>query len=180
MLPEFEAAAFSMKTNQVSDLVETTYGYHIIKLNEKIPAQKAEYAKVEKEIKERLQLMEIQKRLPDYLDKLKKEAGVEIAGEKSKVKERKNKPFVQYFFVNFFRDSSAERAWSSGSGSCVWGLVRGRGRRCGGSPRDCSAVRPRWLGQRRAASQVKLCATTLLLPCSSFPWSSLPASPIDR
>ncbi len=84
MVPEFEAAAFSMKTNQISELVETSFGYHIIKLNERFPPQKAEYAEVQKEIKERLQLIEIQKRLPDYLDKLKKEAGVEVLGEKGK------------------------------------------------------------------------------------------------
>lgn len=84
MVREFEAAAFSMKTNQISDLVTTEYGYHIIRLNEKIPARKVEYAKVENEIKERLQMMEIQKQLPDYLEKLKNEASVEIVGEKGK------------------------------------------------------------------------------------------------
>ena len=46
MVPEFEAAAFSLNTNQVSDIVTTRFGYHIIKLSEKIPAQKVEFAKV--------------------------------------------------------------------------------------------------------------------------------------
>ena len=43
MVPEFEAAAFSLGTNQVSDIVTTRFGYHIIKLSEKIPARKVEY-----------------------------------------------------------------------------------------------------------------------------------------
>jgi len=87
MVPEFEAAAFSLGTNQVSDIVTTRYGYHIIKLSEKIPAKKVEFEKAASDIKEGLTQQELQKQFPDYLDKLKKEAGVEILDEKLKAQE---------------------------------------------------------------------------------------------
>lgn len=87
MVAEFESAAFSLKTNDISDVVTTQFGYHIIRLSEKIPAKKVEYDKVAADLKEMLKGRQMQKLLPDYFEKLRADAGIEILDEKLKAKD---------------------------------------------------------------------------------------------
>ncbi len=78
MAPEFETTAFSLKTNQVSDVITTQFGYHIIKLYDRTAAQKLELAKVKDDLKEQLARFEVQdKMLPEFLKKLKQDATLE-------------------------------------------------------------------------------------------------------
>jgi parvulin-like peptidyl-prolyl isomerase len=76
--PELLAAAFSLNTNQISDVVTMDLGYDIVKLLGKTPAQKVDYAKISDRIKDYLVQQKTQKLAPAYLDNLKKNSGAEI------------------------------------------------------------------------------------------------------
>ncbi len=66
MVAPFEAAAFSLTNNQISDIVTTEYGYHIIKLLDKTPAHKIELAKVSDNIKSYLLRQKLAPLAPRY------------------------------------------------------------------------------------------------------------------
>lgn len=78
MVPEFEAAAWALMPGQISEVVTTQFGYHIIKLQEKIAPKKLALTEVSARIKDGLVGQQVQKQMPDYYKKLKTEAGVQF------------------------------------------------------------------------------------------------------
>ena len=78
MIPAFEEAAFSLKPGEMSGLVETEYGYHIIKLEEKKDAVLEPYEKIKEKVKDQA-LQEMRKAaVTDFVEKALKNARVEI------------------------------------------------------------------------------------------------------
>ena len=77
MVKPFEDAAFSMKVNEVSGLVETRFGYHLIKAYDKKPEQTIPYAEVKDRIAQRLKAEKVEKAAKEYVDNLKKDAKIE-------------------------------------------------------------------------------------------------------
>ena len=77
MVKAFDDTAFSMKINEVSGLVETRFGYHLIKVYDKKPEQTLAYADVKDKIAQRLKQEKIEKDAIAYAENLKKDAKIE-------------------------------------------------------------------------------------------------------
>ena len=95
MVPEFSKAAFEMKPNTISDsLVKTNYGYHIIKVTDRMEAGTTPFVKVKDEIKFYLETTEQVKVLKNLTDGLMKNAKIVYLDESydvEKIMKKNNK-----------------------------------------------------------------------------------------
>ena len=85
MVIEFEAATFSMKPGQMSDIVTTQYGYHLIRLLEKTSSTRPPLEEVAPRIREELIDKAVQQQLPAYAERLRQEAGLELTAAAPKL-----------------------------------------------------------------------------------------------
>jgi peptidyl-prolyl cis-trans isomerase C len=77
MVKPFQEAAFSLGPGKVSDIVETKFGYHLIKVIDKKPESTVPYEDVKDKIERRLKKEKAQKEVDLYVAKLKGKAKVE-------------------------------------------------------------------------------------------------------
>ena len=91
MVPEFDRVAFTLEPGQISDLVKTEYGYHIIKVTEHQPAKTTPLEQVRAQIQNQLQTQMADQQITDKaqalagqiktpadLDKVAQEQGLQV------------------------------------------------------------------------------------------------------
>lgn len=78
MVGAFERAAFALKPGEVSDIVETPFGFHIIKLTEKQPPRTVPIDEVRPQIEQFLQNQQREQKTEAFVETLKAKGKVEI------------------------------------------------------------------------------------------------------
>jgi peptidyl-prolyl cis-trans isomerase C len=79
VLKPFEDALFALKTGEVSPIVETPLGYHLIKATDRKPAMTPPFENVKDQLRTALKREKGQQEANAYAAKLREKAKVEIS-----------------------------------------------------------------------------------------------------
>jgi len=77
MVKPFEEAVFTLRPGEVSDIVETEFGYHLIKVIDKKPETTIVYEDIKDRLEHHLKQEKVQREVSLYVEKLKEKAKVE-------------------------------------------------------------------------------------------------------
>ncbi|MBF0225269.1 MAG: peptidylprolyl isomerase [Desulfobacterales bacterium] len=78
MVKSFEDAAFNMEIGQVSDIVTTNFGYHLIKVIDKQKEMSVPYEEVKDQLARNLKQEKVSKSVGSYVTELKEKAKIEV------------------------------------------------------------------------------------------------------
>lgn len=78
MLPEVEAVALTLPFNQVSAVIESSVGFHIIQVIDRRGAGVKPIESVREEIREKLDMEKVEKKFDEWLEGLRSKAHIEI------------------------------------------------------------------------------------------------------
>jgi peptidyl-prolyl cis-trans isomerase C len=78
MVPAFDKAAFALKVGQISNVIQTQFGYHIIKLTDHKQARTVPFDEASAQIKQFLTEQRKQQRAEEFIGGLKKKSKIEV------------------------------------------------------------------------------------------------------
>ena len=78
MVPPFEEAAFALGINEISDVVETQFGFHLIKVTGKVPGKTIEFDQVKDQLKASLTKQKAMENVDHFLNDAKKSGSIQL------------------------------------------------------------------------------------------------------